>query len=326
MKHLKSKLFSLLTLLCLLLSACGNDAAKPDAEAPTEIDTTSQEAETTEPFIKVTIFENPSEEADEETSAASSKEPEIPSAAPVKDLGELLFERDSVQDVMVVIDRRLFDFLAVPAGEEEREAILDELYGADLSAFEDAAGASIGGSAVQFKLRSGEEEVTLSIYDGMAGISEEDQQYIRLTGPDVQTPLGELKGPKGTFDFNRLSELAMSVESDTEDPAYSGVASIPETGYETKMSKRACGYALYFFDKALEAETMEAPDETVSFDVRMEIGDAVYQLQSETGFFSREDTGGTVYGKLDEDGMLSDGLTVIIMEAGLRSQLNGTLF
>ena len=224
---------------------------------------------------------------------------------------------------MVVIDRRLFDFLAVPAGEEEREAILDELYGADLSAFEDAAGASIGGSAVQFKLRSGEEEVTLSIYDGMAGISEEDQQYIRLTGPDVQTPLGELKGPKGTFDFNRLSELAMGVENDTEDPAYSGVASIPETGYETKMSKRACGYALYFFDKALEAETMEAPDETVSFDVRMEIGDAVYQLQSETGFFSREDTGGTVYGKLDEDGMLSDGLTVIIMEAGLRSQLNG---
>ena len=71
MKHLKSKLFSLLTLLCLLLSACGNDAAKPDAEAPTEIDTTSQEAETTEPFIKVTIFENPSEEADEETSAAT---------------------------------------------------------------------------------------------------------------------------------------------------------------------------------------------------------------------------------------------------------------
>ena len=116
MKHLKSKLFSLLTLLCLLLCACGNDAAKPDAEAPTEIDTTSQEAETTEPFIKVTIFENPSEEADEETSAAGSKEPEIPSAAPVKDLGELLFERDSVQDVMVVIDRRLFDFLAVPAG------------------------------------------------------------------------------------------------------------------------------------------------------------------------------------------------------------------
>lgn len=326
MKHLKSKLFSLLTLLCLLLSACGNDAAKPDAEAPTEIDTTSQEAETTEPFIKVTIFENPSEEADEETSAASSKEPEIPSAAPVKNLGELLFERDSVQDVMVVIDRRLFDFLAVPAGEEEKETILDELYGADLSAFEDAAGASIGGSAVQFKLRSGEEEVTLSIYDGMAGISEEDQQYIRLTGPDVQTPLGELKGPKGTFDFNRLSELAMSVESDTEDPAYSGVASIPETGYETKMSKRACGYALYFFDKALEAETMEAPDEAVSFDVRMEIGDAVYLLQSETGFFSREDAGGTVYGKLDEDGLLSDGLTVIIMEAGLRSQLNGTLF
>ena len=69
---------------------------------------------------------------------------------------------------------------------------------------------------------------------------------------------------------------------------------------------------------------MEAPDEAVSFDVRMEIGDAVYQLQSETGsLFPRGRRRNRFMGSWMRDGMLSDGLTVIIMEAGLRSQLNG---
>ena len=204
-----------------------------------------------------------------------------------------------------MVDRRGLDDITVMTSQEERDQILDELYAADLSGFESAGPREAGGIVEKYKIQTDEMEVSLSIYQDMTG----NYQYITIAGPD-RRPISEIKGPAGAFDFSRLGKLAAEVRTNTEDPLYSGTASVPESGYETKMNKLACGYALYFFETALREEAMEAPGEGESFDVQIKIGEMVYQLQSDTGYFSRTDSQGTSYGKLAEDALL-----VVLTEA-----------
>ena len=173
----------------------------------------------------------------------------------VQDLGELLCERDSVRDLMLVVDRRGLDDITVMTSQEERDQILDELYAADLSGFESAGPREAGGIVEKYKIQTDEMEVSLSIYQDMTG----NYQYITIAGPD-RRPISEIKGPAGAFDFSRRGKLAAEVRTNTEDPLYSGTASVPASGYETKMNKLACGYALYFFETALREEAMEAAE------------------------------------------------------------------
>ena len=352
MSHSKSKRFLLPALLCLFLSACGSNAASQEEETqPIVTDAAEEEHTETEYAAEETAGESSAEtgetkiSAGDESGASIPQEIEVPSVTPVENLSELLFERDSVQDVMVVIDRRLFDDITVTTNEEEKEALLDELYAADLSTFEDTGGKTAGGNLLQFKLKSGESEVTLAIYDGIDGITDGTKQYLRITDSN-RLPLAEIQGPKGTFQFSRLDQLRTEIVTNTEDPLYSGAVSIPGTGYEAELDKGACGYALYFFDTALEsagesplgesetpggtespgrAETIEGAKtpgesepsgEAASFDVRIQIGETVYQLESATGYFSREKDGQILYGTLDEQGLF-----MILHETHISSQL-----
>ena len=269
----------LLILFSFLLSGCKGDMT----DTGNETDVPDKNAVVTESMSE----ELPVEQTEESASVL------------VQDLGGLLCERDSVRDLMLVVDRRGLDDITVMASEEERERILDELYAADLSGFESAGPREAGGIVEKYKIQTDEMEVSLSIYQDMTG----NYQYITIAGPD-RRPISEIKGPAGAFDFPRLGKLAAEVRTNTEDPLYSGTASVPESGYETKMNKLACGYALYFFETALREEAMEAPGEGESFDVQIKIGEMVYQLQSDTGYFSRTDSQGTSYGKLAEDALL----------------------
>ena len=275
----------LLILFSFLLSGCKGDMT----DTGNETDVPDKNAVVTESMSE----ELPVEQTEESASVL------------VQDLGGLLCERDSVRDLMLVVDRRGLDDITVMASEEERERILDELYAADLSGFESAGPREAGGIVEKYKIQTDEMVVSLSIYQDMTG----NYQYITIAGPD-RRPISEIKGPAGAFDFPRLGKLAAEVRTNTEDPLYSGTASVPESGYETKMNKLACGYALYFFETALREEAMEAPGEGESFDVQIKIGEMVYQLQSDTGYFSRTDSQGTSYGKLAEDALL-----VVLTEA-----------
>ena len=275
----------LLILFSFLLSGCKGDMT----DTGNETDVPDKNAVVTESMSE----ELPVEQTEESASVL------------VQDLGGLLCERDSVRDLMLVVDRRGLDDITVMASEEERERILDELYAADLSGFESAGPREAGGIVEKYKIQTDEMEVSLSIYQDMTG----NYQYITIAGPD-RRPISEIKGPAGAFDFPRLGKLAAEVRTNTEDPLYSGTASVPESGYETKMNKLACGYAPYFFETALREEAMEAPGEGESFDVQIKIGEMVYQLQSDTGYFSRTDSQGTSYGKLAEDALL-----VVLTEA-----------
>lgn len=317
----RSRHFLLLTLLCFLLAACGNGAAEKGSEetqaASSEPEITgettkkaTEEAEKTKETAETTG--EPSAGKPEETGRSAMEGPEVPPVTPVKNLGELLFDRDSVRELMLVIDQRSYDDITVMTDEEERERILDELYAADLGEWKDIGQEKVGGIVERYRLRSGETEISLSVFQDATGT----EQYLKISDSD-RHPLAEIRGTAGTFDFGRLSELSTEVRTNTEDPKYSGRVSVLKTGFEEEMNKRACGYALYFFETALKTGEPEAPDETASFDVRIEIGETVYHLQSDTGYFSKEDGNGTSYGRLNEDGLF-----MVINEAHIGSQLN----
>ena len=108
----------LLILFSFLLAGCKGDMA----DTGNETDVPDKNAVVTESMSE----ELPVEQTEESASVL------------VQDLGELLCGRDSVRDLMLVVDRRGLDDITVMTSEEERERILDELYAADLSGFESA--------------------------------------------------------------------------------------------------------------------------------------------------------------------------------------------
>lgn len=187
----------LLILFSFLLSGCKGDMT----DTGNETDIPDKNAVVTESMSE----ELPVEQTEESTSVL------------VQDLGELLCERDSVRDLMLVVDRRGLDDITVMTSQEERDQILDELYAADLSGFESAGPREAGGIVEKYKIQTDEMEVSLSIYQDMTG----NYQYITIAGPD-RRPISEIKGPAGAFDFPRLGKLAAEVRTNTEDPLYSG--------------------------------------------------------------------------------------------------------
>ena len=98
----------LLILFSFLLSGCKGDMT----DTGNETDVPDKNAVVTESMSE----ELPVEQTEESTSVL------------VQDLGELLCERDSVRDLMLVVDRRGLDDITVMTSQEERERILDELY------------------------------------------------------------------------------------------------------------------------------------------------------------------------------------------------------
>ena len=261
----------LLILFSFLFSGCKGDMT----DTGNETDVPDKNAVVTESMSE----ELPVEQTEESASVL------------VQDLGDLLCERDSVRDLMLVVDRRGLDDITVMTSEEEREQILDELYAADLSGFESAGPREAGGIVEKYKIQTDEMEVSLSIYQDMTG----NYQYITIAGPD-RRPISEIKGPAGAFDFPRLGKLAAEVRTNTEDPLYSGTASVPESGYETKMNKLACGYALYFFETALREEAMEAPGEGESFDVQIKIGEMFTSCKAIRDIFPEQTARGSAMG------------------------------
>lgn len=307
MKKKGSKVFLLLASLCLLLGGCGNASSGQDGKEPSvtagETEKTAETETVTAGEISGETKKEPEKETageTEETKKAVLETPKVPPAAPVGNLSELLFERDDVDEVLVVIGRNGLDDITIKTSEEEKNAILDLLYAADLSEWEDCE--REGGANADFKIRSGETEVKLSVYDGIEGITDGEKQYIAVSDAN-RLPLAKIEGPKGTIDFQSLSGLAESVRLNTDDPGYFGTAYVPATGEETKLNKSTCGYALYFFETAIKEETLDPSEDPAAYDVRIEIGDTVYELQSDSGFFARTDADGTAYGTVSEYGL-----------------------
>lgn len=208
----------------------------------------------------------------------------------VPDTGTLLPARETVQEILVFVDRTFSSEVYVFTNDEEKEAILDKLYEADLSKLQDAERNGIMGSAVTFKLCSENEEKNIQI------LADDDVQYLVIGNGEQQQ---FKKGSKETFDFDELSRLVSAVLGNEEDPDYSGRVELTDSGFKANVNKGNAAFAQGILDGAIgQAEVEEG--ENITYNIMFTIGDISYGISSDTGYFFKQEAGEKIYAQLEE--------------------------
>ncbi len=218
------------------------------------------------------------------------------SGSEATDISQFLFPREDVDQVFVWMMGGVRGGANVGTSEEEKEAILDQLYDVDLSEFEDVDPGGTGGSAATFIIRSGDAEKTV-----MVGASE-DSQYLRIT--DGQQELFQ-EGPAESFDYPALSDLVTEVLANKEDPDYSGRVEVVGKDHVSQVNKGNCAVAQGMMEQFIAQGGSAEEDASISYDIVLEVGDLVYGINSETGQFFKEEAGERTYAQLDENGLFT---------------------
>ena len=268
---MKKMIMVLCLVLALSLAACGNSTP------------VANEADTTNTSGAIDPEKMQNDTAETNVSVGE------PAANAASIINSVLPERETVQEAAVLLERFFSGEIYAVANEDEKNAILDELYEADFSGLQDAELTGIMGASVSFKIRSGTEEKMVQI------ISDGNAQYLILRNESQQV---SKKGSIDTFDFEKLSQLVSTVLGNEEDPNYSGRVEIVDTGYNAKVNKGNAAFAKYYLDDAIiKAETAE--QEGVC-DILFTIGDVSYGIDSDKGYFFRQESDKKEYAQLEE--------------------------
>ena len=201
--------------------------------------------------------------------------------------GGPLPEREAVEKVLVGSSG---DVYAGTTGEEQ-EALLDALYGADLSGFTDTQASDVMGMSVSLKLRAGEEEFLVDILFG-----QDAAQYLRVRSGENQT---FQQGPADAFPYEELNGLVRDVLSSTEDPEHSGRVSVAQAGFQDSVNKGSTAYVRSLLDEALSQSAGEDGADAAC-DIVLEIGDVSYGISSDTGDIFRQEADQKTFGQLDD--------------------------
>lgn len=252
---MRKKVWLITVLICLLLAACGPGGQGAGAQ-----------------------------------SAPSSQSG---SAGDIYDLGGLLFQRDKVDEVLIWVTRTGFDDIYLTTNQDERAAILDVLYSADLSGFAEQEQPGYNGSAAELKLVSGDKEVELKV------INDLEAQYL-VTKDDVN---GEVvrKGPAGAFDFPALKQAVGEARANIDDPDYSGTVTLADADSEIAISKASCAWATGLMDHTLDDAGTAQELDGASYNIQLTVGAKVYGIDGETGACYRTENGETCYASLDSN-------------------------
>ena len=253
-------------ILCLLLSACGGP-----------------------------------EVASEHPDSASPEGTQGPAEEPAAEgISSLLPAREAVQEVFVLFDANI----PVATDEEEAEALLDELYGADLSGFRETEADGVMRTAASFLLRTADGETQVMVSH------DSDGQYLFITDPELRQQF--LRGPADAFDWAALDRLRGEVLGNTQDPPHSGRVELPDSGFSASVSKGNSARARSTLDYA--AATAEGGGESPC-DILFEVDDVLYGINSDTGEFYRQEAGETVWARLDSGELMSVKVSLGVLSA-----------
>ncbi len=265
----RKRLLIICVLLCVILFACGTEETDPEPSG----------SETAEP---------------------SGSETTEPSEGEGDDISALLFRREDITGVDIPVERRRMRVFSAVANEAESEAILDQLFNADISEFTDADLAGAEGVAVRFMIRTEGAARYLQIIKGDNAlyivINDYNPQFIVLDGGE---PI-RMKGPADSFDFDELDRLMGDVMRNESDPDYSGTVTIMESGEKLAVKKADCAYARSHLDTAVDELGTADGDADALYDIEFKIGGTLYWINSETGQFYRDEAGEIMYAQLED--------------------------
>ena len=187
---------------------------------------------------------------------------------------------------------------------KEHFALLDELYGADLSGFRETEAAGVMRTAASFLLRTADGETQVMVSHNSDG------QYLFITDPELRQQF--LQGPADAFDWAALDRLRGEVLRNTQDPLHSGRVELPDSGFSASVSKGNSARARSTLDDA--AATAEGGGESPC-DILFEVDDVLYGINSDTGEFYRQEAGETVWAQLDSGELMSVKVSLGVLSA-----------
>lgn len=222
-------------------------------------------------------------------------------------IGALLFRQEDITEVLIPVNRTFSGNVCVVTNEEEKTAILEKLYDADISDFVDAELTGIMGASVSFLLRTENDESDLRI------ISDSETQYIVITSNDTEQICK--KGPVDSFAFEELNQLVADVMGNEDDIDYAGTVTLIESGFESAVNKGNSAYARGIMDVVIaESGTVDAYADDL-YDIEFEVCGTLYGINSETGLFYRNDSGEIMYAQLESPQLMQVKVRLGILSA-----------
>lgn len=280
----------LCVLFCFLLSACG--ANQPDAGG--------NGGDAAPP-------------SDHQTDAADTGDPQ--DSGEIRDLSDLLFERDAVKEVFFCLTSTFGDaYVGTTAA--ERDEILDRIFGVDISEFADVESPDSTMVQTSLVLRTDEGDYSVEIMSGKSALRTdggEDVQYLRINRSFIpvldEDPGFYLehvndvivkKGPMDTFAYMDLYQLEEDICTDTENPDYCAVVTVESLGYESSATRRGSALAKRILDRTLARSEPKEGGADATYDIEVRIGETLYGISYETKEFFREELGERQYGTIGD--------------------------
>jgi len=232
----------------------------------------------------------------DDTALPNDVQNEPPADAPTDEvcsLSTILFEQNAITDVSVLLEQSFSGNICATASPEEREAILQLLYSADISKFEDADPSGFMAATLSLVLTDGNEELILKI------MNDGNFQYLMIINASASETQFK-KGPADTFDYTTLNNLVENLLSNETDASYSGKVTVAGSDTPISINKGNSAYAKGFLDMAIAEQGTPEADADISYNVEFTVGSAIYYINSETGHFFTEADGVKIYAQLDD--------------------------
>lgn len=207
------------------------------------------------------------------------------------DKSGVLPPKDRVEEVFVGAGIGMSRETFTGTSEEEKKAILDKLYEADLTGLQDADPVGIMGPMISFKLRANDEEKIVEI------ILADEVQYLSVKNEEQQL---FKKGTADTFAYQELSQLVSEVMQNQDDPNYSGKVRLTDQEDEQSINKGNTAAAKDMLDHWITRSEPVEDGEDKTYNVLFTVGETSYGISSDTRYFFRQEEGEKVYAQMDE--------------------------
>ncbi|PID82318.1 MAG: hypothetical protein CSB16_01775 [Clostridiales bacterium] len=180
------------------------------------------------------------------------------------------------------------------ASEEEKQDILSKIINVDISEFEPTEKEEVLGAAISLRIAIEDKVYALTI------LSDKDNQYIFITNENSEEIF--LKGPDNTFPFKDIENLISKINTNKSDTENTFILSVIGNDYEEQLNKGVSADVKGMLDKLLDKSGTVSPASDEDYNLSLSMGkDLIYKINTDTGYFSRNNKEEIMYAKLSEN-------------------------
>ena len=206
---------------------------------------------------------------------------------PREEITEIVFESGSYGNVRAWMSLT----------ETEREKVLDTVYAIDTTQFAPYEG-GFGGAPVNFRLSGPYGSRIIQLYNTTG------EKYIVLR--TEENVLYTYQGPADAFDFFALYNMLIDAGKLADDPVRCAVASASGRTDTLVLNRKRTALATALLEaRILDAALSQDSAGPVAYDLELQLGETLWQLNSTTGACARRSAGLTIRGTVPEGELMA---------------------